>query len=114
MNVTRNMAFRVTPRVAERLEKAASEEGLSVAAYLRAMAEEIVGYLPERRRELLEEHDRLLELCRRISVTIQAERNLCLSYDEFDDYKMLEKVAKWQFEEPEREVKMNEKEAKYG
>ena len=95
-----NIGIRVDKAIALTLEKEAKNQGYTLSGWTRKIVEKVIGYPESERVEMVMEHDRLLEVLRRLSVTIAAERKLCLTYDEMDNFKLLERVAKWKFEEP--------------
>jgi len=101
----RTIGIRVPIEVHRKLSSFVKQKGYSLSGYCTKVIEMEAGYPESRRLELQEDHETISELCRRIIVTTTAERKLCLTYDEFDDFKMLQKVTKWQFQEPKGEGK---------
>ena len=92
------IGIRVPIEVHRTLSAFVKQKGYSLSGYCRRVIEMEAGYPESQRLKLQENHEQISELCRRIIVTTKAERKLCLTYDEFDDFKMLEKVTKWKFE----------------
>jgi len=101
----KNINIRVPVDVYMSLASFTKSKGSTVSGYCRKVIEMEMGY-PERwRLEVQERHEEISELIRRIIVTTAAEKKLCNTWDEFENFQMLEKVCRWKFEEPKGEGK---------
>ena len=100
-----NIGIRVPIEVHRTLSEFVKEKGYSLSGYCRKVIEMEAGFPESQRLEVQENHEAISELIRRIIVTTTAEKKLCLTYDEFDNFKMLEKVTKGKFQEPKEDGK---------
>ena len=99
------VGFRIDKPLAGLLVAESAHQGYSISQYARAIIKEALGLPENRRPKMMEEHMANLEVCRRLAVTIKAERALIQSYDEFDNVELLNRVASWKFQEPKKQSK---------